>query len=161
MQFLRARTQSSDIFWKIPCLPPPPPYTMLKIRENSGWAPPTLFVALFREIGLGMRDFKNVHILKWRLNKTFRGIVKWRMWVDVASKGSNDIFRLFHSLMEKDYPAWYIQWNLSLGHLHSEDKIWYRNNVRKLLKGHLYLGVEKGHFFWVSKPGFNSHSGNT
>ena len=101
--------------------PPPPPYTMLKIRENSGWAPPTLFVALFREIGLGMRDFKNVHILKWRLNKTFRGNVKWWMWVDVASKGSNDIFRLFHSLMEKDYPACYIQWNLSLGHLHSED----------------------------------------
>ena len=126
MQYLRARIQSSDIFWKIPCLappppPPPPPYTMLKIRENSGWAPATLFVALFREIGLGMRDFKNVHILKWRLNKTLRGNVKWWMWVDVASKGSNDIFRLFHSLMEKDCPAWYIQWNLSLGHLHSED----------------------------------------
>ena len=30
-----------------------------------------------------------------------------------------------------------------------------------LLEGHLYLGVGKGHFFWVSKPGFNLHSGNT
>ena len=58
-------------------------------------------------MGLGMRDFKNVHIMKWKLNKTFMGNVKGQMYVDVASEGSNEfyIFKLFHSLMEKDYPA--------------------------------------------------------
>ena len=54
-----------------------------------------------------MRDFKNVHVLKWRLNKIFMGNAKRQMYVDVASKGSNEfyVFKLFHSLMEKDYPA--------------------------------------------------------
>ena len=54
-----------------------------------------------------MRDFKNVHIMKWKLNKTFIGNVKGQMYLDVASEGSNEfyIFKLFHSLMEKDYPA--------------------------------------------------------
>ena len=66
-----------------------------------------MFVALFQEMGLGMRDFKNVHVLKWRLNKIFMGNAKRQMYVDVASKGSNEfyVFKLFHSLMEKDYPA--------------------------------------------------------
>ena len=61
--------------------------------------------------------------MKWKLNKTFMGNVKGQMYVDVASEGSNKfyIFKLFHSLTEKDYPASYIQWNLSLRHLHSED----------------------------------------
>ena len=58
-------------------------------------------------MGLGMRDFKNVHVLKRRLNEIFMDNVKWRMWVDVASKSSNEfyIFKLFHSLMEEGYPA--------------------------------------------------------
>ena len=45
--------------------------------------------------------------MKWKLNKTFMGNVKGQMYVDRASEGSNKfyIFKLFHSLTEKDYPA--------------------------------------------------------
>ena len=41
-------------------------------------------------------------------------------------------------------------------------KIWSRENVHMtLLKGRVYSGERDTYFFWVQKPGFNLHSGDT
>ena len=83
-------------------------------------------------MGLGMCDFKNVHIMKWKLNKTFMGNVKGQMYVDVASEGSNKfyIFKLLDGeglsgLVYTVEPL--LETPPFRGH-----KIWYRNNVHKL-----------------------------
>ena len=78
---------------------------MLKLGQNSEFKRATLFVAKF---GVGL----------------FMGNVKWRMYVDVASKRSNEfyIFKLFHLLMENVWPSIH-SGTSPLGHLYSRDTL--------------------------------------
>ena len=159
--------QSSDIFRKIPRLrPPPPPRLPLYNGKILDRLLQRCLLHCFRRWVWACVILKMSTYWNGGLTRFF-----WAMW-----SGKCTLMWLQKVQMNFTFSSSSIRWwsRIIRPSIYSETSPWdtsihgTQNLVPEqcaealhLLEGHLYLGVGKGHFFWVSKPRFNLHPGNT